>query len=407
MQLDLVASAPLGKVTGAVRRPHEIRRPLLSRADPHDPDARSDGMGLPVKAEAMGADRRPDLIGDAGGPRQPAVLEKHPEFIPTQSRQGVAGPHSLPHEVAQLPEQLIPCQVTAGVVDPFEPVQVDEAERVLRVLRRRARQGAIEAPFELGAIDQAGEGVVSRLMRELPGDHAGMGYVAREHSRAADRTRWVMQGRRRDVQGTAFASGDRRENRLASAGGPAPEALGHRTRQRLAGLAREWQDLGERPAARRFPAPSGQLLGRAIEEIDTAAAVGHEDRVHERVERARRKLRRPDRLLDRRPGADLMHHRHHQTRFGTDHRREGDLDRELGPVRAKAREPPPHAHRPHGRGAAVPGASCPMRLAHARGQQRLDGFAPKLVGRRREERLGPAVERDNSPAAVHDEHRVR
>ena len=87
----------------------------------------------------------------------------------------------------ELAQQLIAGDVTAGVVDHLELVEVDVAERVLDVALAGAPDQPVQALLELAAVDQTGEGVVGGLVLELRGQPLLVGHVPRRAAVAAER----------------------------------------------------------------------------------------------------------------------------------------------------------------------------------------------------------------------------
>ena len=147
----------------------------------------------------MGADRLPDPLGDPLGAREPAVLQQQAELVAAQAPQRIAGAHPLVHHLAELPQQLVACQVAAGVVDLLEAVQIQEAHGMLGAAVGGARHRADEPLLEFGAVDESGERIVGRLVGELPRDQARVGHVAGHDGRAGDRPGGVPDGSGREI----------------------------------------------------------------------------------------------------------------------------------------------------------------------------------------------------------------
>jgi hypothetical protein len=67
---------------------------------------------------------------------------------------------------ADLAEQRVAGAVAAGVVDDLELVEVDVAERVRGLARLGALQRPLEPGLELAPVDEPGQHVVARVVRE-------------------------------------------------------------------------------------------------------------------------------------------------------------------------------------------------------------------------------------------------
>jgi hypothetical protein len=200
VQLDPVASAALGPVAGGIGGLERVDRLLGPGRDRRDADARANRVGSSATPKAMSTDRPPDALDDSRCPRQPAVFQENAEFIPPETPQSVPGSQPVAHQSAQLTQQVVPRQVAAGVVHSLEPVQVEKAQGVLGLLRPRAGECAGETALEFAAVDQAGEGVMGGLMRELSRDQPRVGHVPRDHGRAGDRTAPVVDRPGRKLQ---------------------------------------------------------------------------------------------------------------------------------------------------------------------------------------------------------------
>ena len=114
------------------------------------------------------------------------MLEEYAELVAPQTGHRIAGTHRPPEQVTQLLQQFVSREVAAGVVDPLEAVQVQEAEGVFAPFLRRAHERVGQAALELGAVHEARQGVVRRLVRQLPRHLSGMGNVSSNQDRPRD-----------------------------------------------------------------------------------------------------------------------------------------------------------------------------------------------------------------------------
>ena len=88
--------------------------------------------------------------------------------------------------------------MATGIIDQLEAVEVEEAERVVRIAGLGGVDRLLQAALEFAPVDQAGERVMARLVGHLPRDAAQLaGIVQHEHGteRAA-----ILAAQRRDVE---------------------------------------------------------------------------------------------------------------------------------------------------------------------------------------------------------------
>src|SRR5882762_2345316 len=101
-----------------------------------------------------------------------AVLEQHAELVAAQAGERIALAQALEQHGADLAYELIAGGVAAGVVDHFELVQIEIHHHVVPAELRGALEREAEALLEFGAIYQAGQGVVARLVGKPGGVQA-------------------------------------------------------------------------------------------------------------------------------------------------------------------------------------------------------------------------------------------
>ena len=91
--------------------------------------------------EAVVAHRLADLLGDARGLLERAMLRQDAEFVAAEPRDDVGRTHVPLQQRGDVPQQAVAGRVPAGVVHDLELVQVDVQQRMAR-RRPRARSAA-------------------------------------------------------------------------------------------------------------------------------------------------------------------------------------------------------------------------------------------------------------------------
>ena len=188
-----ISAGPLGHVARGIRRAENLGRPHAA-SDRDDADAGSHGVRLAPRDEPVATDRLTDPVGDPLGLQPPAMLEQQAKLIAPETGQRIARAHPFPHQFAQLPQQVVAGEVTARIVHPLEPVQVEVAHGVLGPAAGGARQRVGESPLEFAAVHQTGKGVVRCLMGELACDQPGLRHVSRHHGGPGNRSRRIADG---------------------------------------------------------------------------------------------------------------------------------------------------------------------------------------------------------------------
>jgi hypothetical protein len=163
--VDPVTSLAFRLVARGISSAQQLGRRGAAVADRHDSYAHADAERPAIAGERLIGDRPSELFGQPNSLDQAAMFQQHTELIAAQTGQRVAGAHPAPEQAAEIAQELVSCVVAAGVVDSLEAVQVEEAERVPGSFLRCAGQSLGQAPLELGAVDQARQGVMGCLMR--------------------------------------------------------------------------------------------------------------------------------------------------------------------------------------------------------------------------------------------------
>jgi len=145
-----------------------LRDPSEVAAQRHDADAGADGERARPPYELILLHCSEQRVGDADRVGHRAIVQQQPELVAAQPRQCVVAAHPVLQEVRELSDQFVAGDVTAGVVDDLELIEVQVADRVAGAGRLCGIERPLQAHLELAPVDQAGERVVARLVRELP-----------------------------------------------------------------------------------------------------------------------------------------------------------------------------------------------------------------------------------------------
>src|SRR5579862_4191888 len=163
-----VAAILLGRRAGTVCGREHAGDVLVVGRDRHDPDARAETKNAILPGEAEIAHRLPQCLCGAHRLIERAALEEDAELVAAEPRKRVAPAHLGFQQRTHLPEQGIACAVATGIVDDLELIDVEIAERVGGFACLRALQRALEAGLELAPVDEPGEQVVARVIRQPP-----------------------------------------------------------------------------------------------------------------------------------------------------------------------------------------------------------------------------------------------
>ena len=150
-------------------------------------DAHADGECALVRDEMEVRDCLPQVLGNARGVLDRAVLEQHAELVATEPRQRVAFAQALLQHGADLPHELVAGRMAAGVVDDLELVEVEIHHRVMPALLARAGERAVQAMLELAPVDESGQRIVAGLVGQLGGELALAAHVVQHQHDAGDR----------------------------------------------------------------------------------------------------------------------------------------------------------------------------------------------------------------------------
>ena len=110
---------------------------------------------------------------------------KHAEFVAAEPCEGVGRADTGLQDARHLLQQAVAGLVATGVVDHLELVEVQIQHDVANfAIGARGLQGRVDTMFEFAAIDQAGEGVVGRLVGERALQPALLADVVEDHDDA-------------------------------------------------------------------------------------------------------------------------------------------------------------------------------------------------------------------------------
>ncbi len=158
----------LGHIHGDVGMLQQLVGVLAVVGVQRQADAGLHVQGEPLQHERLLEDG-PQLVGDGDG----AVAggdpgQQHGELVTAQPRDGVDLAERALEPLADVDEELVAVVVAEGVVDLFEPVQVDQQQRRREQLPVGRPDGLAGAVAQQGAVGQAGQPVVQRLALGAP-----------------------------------------------------------------------------------------------------------------------------------------------------------------------------------------------------------------------------------------------
>src|SRR6266699_2242935 len=186
IQLHAVAALFLRHVAGRVGRAHHVGQRERAVLYVHQPDADADAEGTCLPHEMEVGDGLSQLLANAQRVVRRAVLEEHAELVAPQAGERIALAQALEQHGADLAHELVAGGVTAGVVDDLELVQIEIHDCVVPALFRRTFEREAQATLEFGAIYQAGQRVVTRLVGKLGDILAFAADIAHDQDHADD-----------------------------------------------------------------------------------------------------------------------------------------------------------------------------------------------------------------------------
>src|SRR3569832_1873233 len=166
---DAVAAHILGDITGLVGAAQQSRRVAGLGGNGHDADARTNLKAAALPQEMKFAHTFHEALGDLPRLFQRTVVQEQTEFVAAEACEGIAFAHAVEQECGDVAQEVDAGEVAGRVVDDLEAVEVVETGRVLPAVFLAAREGLVETLFEFAPIDEAGQGVVLRVIGHLLG----------------------------------------------------------------------------------------------------------------------------------------------------------------------------------------------------------------------------------------------
>src|SRR5690606_7358785 len=168
-RVDVHASAALllrdvaSRIRGAQDRLG--RDALVPDLDHADADADVEDAVLP--REAIIRHRLADVAGDLTRLVERTADEQHRELVSADARDGIRIANFLLEQRRDLSQQIVAGDVSAGVVDELEIIEVEIADDVPHRVGASRCERRLEPPLELRTVHEPGQRVVSRLIRHL------------------------------------------------------------------------------------------------------------------------------------------------------------------------------------------------------------------------------------------------
>ena len=197
VNLNPVAAFFLGHEAGRVGCAHDIRDVHVTVFHVHQADAHADIECARSPHELEIHHRLAQFVGDPQGMVARAVFQQSPELVAAKSGQRVALAQAALQDGADLAHQLVASSMAAGIVHHLELVEVQIHQRVMALQLGGTFQRQTETMLELGAIDQAGQRIMARLIGK-PGRVLPLfAHVMQNHHHADEFSRAVANRRRR------------------------------------------------------------------------------------------------------------------------------------------------------------------------------------------------------------------
>ena len=287
VHVQAVATLLLGQAASLVGGAQQLAHGLAVLVDFRDADAHAQFEAVFVPGEGEFAHGLAQLFADQARMLERTVGQQYAQFVATEARQDVAVAHlSLQHLGQQL-QQHVAGGVAAGIVDDLELVQVEVQQRMRVAVFFGRMQGARHQVFEFAPVDQARQGVVCGLPRQLLAQLAFVADVSKHDDGAEDLTfaRPDGCGGLFDGDAPAFAR-DQLRVRGDADGLAQAQALDGDVLERLVRVlidqAQRFQDV--EPLGQ-LAAPARELLGHAVQVARLALRIGGDDAVADGAER--------------------------------------------------------------------------------------------------------------------------
>src|SRR5690606_6799102 len=161
-----------------------LAQAIADAIDGHQADthAHRERAVLPGETELLG--QAADAFGDRQRLLDAAVIEQDAKLVSAQASQQIAAAHAASKQRRQLAQQFIAGDMAAGVVDDLELIEIEIAQDAWISLVTARLQQQFETALEFGAVNQAGQGIMSSLIGQLAGEFPGCGHIPKREYRA-------------------------------------------------------------------------------------------------------------------------------------------------------------------------------------------------------------------------------
>ena len=163
---DAVAARALRVVHGRVRGRDE-RLSVVDLALDRGADADGDRDDLPVVLEALLLHGHAQPLAQDARPLEVDLATDHRELLAAVARQDVLGADRLRHHAGDGGQHRVTGQVTVGVVDLLEVVDVDEQQRQRLLVPDREADLRVQAIDEVAAVEGRRQTVAQRRLEQL------------------------------------------------------------------------------------------------------------------------------------------------------------------------------------------------------------------------------------------------
>ena len=278
----------LRDITGGIGGGEQfLERAALAR-DLDQPDGHPDVEDLVFPDETVVPDRAADIIGDLAGLLERTADQQHAELIAPEAADGVAVAHRIAQQLGDFAQHAVAGDVPARVVHDLEAVEVEITQHVLPIAAMAPVDRLLGPPFELAAVDHAGERIVRRLIGHLASQAPQLRHVVQQHDRPYHLVRLVAHRRGGQLDRALAAVRTRQQQRAPAEcdRSAARQRLPHRIGQQPSiRLVDETDDLFERLAQHLLSNTARELLRGRIHVSDAPLGIRGDDRLGERVER--------------------------------------------------------------------------------------------------------------------------
>ena len=297
-----IAAFFLGHEAGSIGHPHQIveRIELVDVGDQADRQAGRIRLASPE--ESGFEDDLAQRFRHPHGVLRTAAAQDHAEFIAANPRQQIAFAQALLQQSAQLANQLVASGMSTAVVDNLQLIEVEVHDGMTGPRRRRQRQHRAELALEFAPVRQAGQRVMTGLMRHLQRMFSLGTDVVQNHHHTKRFASLVAHARRRGIDGDHAAI---RPDQIQVGILVQRRAIRqHRTDDvdtlSLRCVVQYRARLGQRVATQLIERLTEQVLGHRIAVIDAAVEIGPNDGVGNRRQSNLREF-----TLDERTGFDF------------------------------------------------------------------------------------------------------